>query len=763
MWMYRLALFASLNGYRIDMKILRPVMRFLGAVTLLCSAPMALCQLSGPPGVKARASEDLPRMTFVHRAVMDQWGAYIMLWSPLVDKIVVEVQVATEGYVGFGFSPSGSMKGADVVIAWVDSSNILHFQDRYAFAYLTPSIDNSQDYQLLGGYQNASHTVIRFSRPWTTCDNQHDFQLSGDTVRVIWAYDDEDPYGMERIQRHGHQGIRSLYLREPRPQNLPANPDVLYWDVLSPKVSLPDNLRTLYWCKLYKIPDLTRKTHVIGYRPAIQSGNEQHVHHMLLYECHLDNAHQYLDKFVEAPGAQCYDRNMPFSWSACNTPIVAWAVGSEGEMYPDHVGVPLGAEHGGATYFMLEIHYDNPNLRKGVTDNSGVRIHYTHKLRQYDAGILTLGHIVSPTHIIPPGQKWQTVAHCTDACTARGIPPGGIKVFQGFLHAHLLASSISIQQIRKGREMPVVFKDMSYDFNYQQARVLEEDMEILPGDSLVVKCGYDSTKRKSPTFGGFSTEDEMCLAFLTYYPRVNLSGCYSKPDMALVFDTFGIENLYNNDMSIFNDQSFSETYISEEDENSDLSNMLTEGNNKPQNIHLGDIYHYVVIKSPQKYYNRTFYDVLYDENTWKDTRLVSALQDRISFGQHEPTCENHGRILIEGLPRKIKYPDFISIQPLKQECSPPSTRDDEIYRPEIQSDSPKTTVKPIIYKERQEDEALSTQAPNISLATVPSRPLEENEIEQDSLKLGGRAGSEKISLTKMAFFGTIFIVILGWC
>lgn len=34
-------------------------------------------------------------------------------------------------------------------------------------------------------------------------------------------------------------------------------------------------------------------------------------------------------------------------------------------MYPEHVGFPLGEEHGGATYFMLEIHYDNPNLRTG--------------------------------------------------------------------------------------------------------------------------------------------------------------------------------------------------------------------------------------------------------------------------------------------------------------------------------------------------------------------------------------------------------------
>lgn len=32
-------------------------------------------------------------------------------------------------------------------------------------------------------------------------------------------------------------------------------------------------------------------------------------------------------------------------------------------MIPDHVGAPLGQEHGGATYFMIEMHYENPEGR----------------------------------------------------------------------------------------------------------------------------------------------------------------------------------------------------------------------------------------------------------------------------------------------------------------------------------------------------------------------------------------------------------------
>lgn len=31
-----------------------------------------------------------------------------------------------------------------------------------------------------------------------------------------------------------------------------------------------------------------------------------------------------------------------------------------GEMLPDHVGTALGDDQGGDVYFMVEVHYDNP-------------------------------------------------------------------------------------------------------------------------------------------------------------------------------------------------------------------------------------------------------------------------------------------------------------------------------------------------------------------------------------------------------------------
>ena len=34
--------------------------------------------------------------------------------------------------------------------------------------------------------------------------------------------------------------------------------------------------------------------------------------------------------------------------------------------------MPLGEEYGGATYFLLETHYDNPSIHQNILDSSGM-------------------------------------------------------------------------------------------------------------------------------------------------------------------------------------------------------------------------------------------------------------------------------------------------------------------------------------------------------------------------------------------------------
>ncbi|PSN48351.1 MOXD1 1 protein [Blattella germanica] len=382
-----------------------------------------------------------------------------------------------------------------------------------------PVADPEQDCILLGGKQNDSHTVIRFRRALDTCDNNHDLRLGGDTVRMIYATHDRDPTlddgELVGMSWHGkeNRGVRSLHLLTPAvKRGIDRGPQIQHWNVTLRDFVVPDNMDTLYWCKIFKVPAMNRKHHMIGYEPVLQPGNERYVHHMLLYECVAPHQFTSSDAIF-----QKYE--LPVTPQLCHS-------NGTGEFLPEHVGLPL-ADGDKARYFMLEIHYDNPGFRK-VRDNSGIRIHYTENLRQYDGGILVNGITITPLHIVPPHQpEYRTAGYCSSECTNR---------------------KLRLRHIRNGQELPRVAEDDHYDFNYQQARVLPQEVSVLPGDELVTECVYQTPNRTEPTFGGYSTKQEMCLAFVLYYPRTQLAACYSMTPVKYFFETFGVRQFYDVDM-----------------------------------------------------------------------------------------------------------------------------------------------------------------------------------------------------------------------
>ena len=55
-----------------------------------------------------------------------------------------------------------------------------------------------------------------------------------------------------------------------------------------------------------------------------------------------------------------------------------------------------------------------------------------------------------------------------------------------------------------------------------QQFITPETSTLLPGDSLVTTCTYNSTNRTSSTSYGLSSTDEMCYHYLLYYPAIPL-------------------------------------------------------------------------------------------------------------------------------------------------------------------------------------------------------------------------------------------------
>jgi len=306
-------------------------------------------------------------------------------------------------------------------------------------------------------------------------------------------------------------------------------PDTKHFDITQNKTTISKK-QTSYVCKVFEIPQLNETHHIVKFEPIIQAGHEGVVHHMLLYEC----SDHFPDHHLNYTG-DCYGSNMPPPISECTgvSTIAAWAIGGKEFFYPEHVGFPIGKADS-PKVVILEIHYDNPNKVEGMIDSSGLRFHYTKQLRKYEAGVLFIGADVSNSLVIPPGQTgWEISGFCSADCTKEGfkgskLPEGGINVFSSMLHTHLAGRKTFIRHVSgDGVELPEIARDDHYDFNFQEYHILNEEVHVAPGDSLINVCIYDTKDRIMPTIGGLRTYDEMCLSFLMYYPKVNLTKCVS--------------------------------------------------------------------------------------------------------------------------------------------------------------------------------------------------------------------------------------------
>lgn len=57
--------------------------------------------------------------TYPHRTLLDPDGKYWLGWGQRGSRVAFRLEVRTAGYVGLGFSPSGTMAAADIVVGGV--------------------------------------------------------------------------------------------------------------------------------------------------------------------------------------------------------------------------------------------------------------------------------------------------------------------------------------------------------------------------------------------------------------------------------------------------------------------------------------------------------------------------------------------------------------------------------------------------------------------------------------------------------------------
>lgn len=479
-----------------------------------------------------------PVPAFTHHAGLDPDGMFTIAWMADKEKmeVIISLTCATLGWIGFGVSTNGAMRGADMVAAWVDDAGMPFVQDHYGEGNFRPPIDSQNDWRILQASENSSHTMMVLARAFDTCD-PHDLPFTNNTKRFIYAWGKDDPGNnlAENLKYHGpiNRGSRYAFMLQPSPsngQNLPA--DVKTWR-LGGSTVIQKHRHTHYWCNIIEAPQMSTQIHYIGYDMVHGQNSLQYLHHVVVFECSgKPDENEQLAQYATHGGHECYTKNMPQDYTQCKTSLAVWAVGGEGDRFPKHAGYPLLTEPGRRTFFLVEAHYDNQPRDHGVQVDWNIDIFYTQNLREYDAGNFLVGHSFDFGHVVPPRQEnWLTSGHCPSDCLREGLPEKGIKVFMVFLHAHTLGRKLRVRHFRNNEELSPMAVDENYDFNFQQTAVLDQERTVLPGDHITLECYYDSSsRRENATYAGFAAVGkEMCLAFLMYYPRGPLAVCSSSP------------------------------------------------------------------------------------------------------------------------------------------------------------------------------------------------------------------------------------------
>ncbi|PVD37031.1 hypothetical protein C0Q70_04024 [Pomacea canaliculata] len=307
------------------------------------------------------------------------------------------------------------------------------------------------------------------------------------------------------------------------------DPTVQYFDLRLPNMDVPSTSLTTYICKAFEanlqLPnflDACRFTikmksfiplpkdqeyHAVAFEPLI--ANKAVMHHMILFSC-SGMADEMFEKH------QCGSND-----NHCRTWMAQWSMGIEGVICShNQAGVRFGGSE--SSQLLLQIHWNNEALKSGLTDNSGMRVYFTSKLRPYNLGHVQVGQ---QDVEIPPGALRHAVSGgCSGQCTQQ-LLPHPIHLTSAHIHMHYLGAGGWLEVVHSNGTTTQVLFDDSYDYNHPVLHVLDNIVTVLPGDYLRLTCLFSSKdgaqKRTQTIYFGEGSDGEMCYAFISYFPLVH--------------------------------------------------------------------------------------------------------------------------------------------------------------------------------------------------------------------------------------------------
>jgi hypothetical protein len=186
-----------------------------GAPTTVPSPPPETGEDTGPaPAAPSAPSAWIADGTITegeYESSQEVGPGYTVHWNNDAELLTMALEAEAEGWVSIGFEPTSRMNEADIVLGWVEGSQVT-VQDQFSIGPTGPhppdaELGGTNDLLEVGGSEKDGTTVIEFSRKLDTGD-AYDRALSpGQTVDIIWALSSSDDPGPQHDVGRGSAQI----------------------------------------------------------------------------------------------------------------------------------------------------------------------------------------------------------------------------------------------------------------------------------------------------------------------------------------------------------------------------------------------------------------------------------------------------------------------------------------------------------------------------------------------------------------------------
>ena len=157
--------------------------------------------------------------------------------------------------------------------------------------------------------------------------------------------------------------------------------------------------------------------------------------------------------------------------------------------FPAGTGLPVGTGHGELQHIILNVHYNNPTLVRGLRDRSGFRFVYSRDTVAETVSMLKLGDPAALDYL--PLPRAEATLECPAGCTFTF--PHAVRVFAAVPHMHLRGRALQMFIRRQNAaDEELVFNVEFYDHEFQS--YVPVDFLIEPGDTVITRCTYDTSE-----------------------------------------------------------------------------------------------------------------------------------------------------------------------------------------------------------------------------------------------------------------------------